>query len=122
MAAHESSAWARSEAVRNARAILAGELGVLEGCIPLASLAHGVVPNWVVDPDFVVFGSLASEIDHLPFGSVRSQWSTDALARADVEIEKLTRAVQAEVLAACRNIIGRYQASNAMAPQQSGAV
>jgi hypothetical protein len=122
MAAHDSNAWSRSEAVRNARAILAGELGVLEGCIPLASLAHALVPDWTADPDFVVFGSLASEIDHLPFGSVRRQWSADALARADVEIEKLTQAARTEVLAACRNIIGRYDAADSMAPLRGCAV
>jgi hypothetical protein len=116
MASHEANAWSRSEAVRNARAILAGELGVLEGCILLASLAHAVVPNWVADPDFVVLGALASEIDHLPFGSVRTQWSAEALARADVEIEKITQLARADVLVACRHIVERFETIESMAP------
>jgi len=44
---------AQAEAVRKARAIVAGEVGVLEGCIPLASLAHNAVADWRIDPDFV---------------------------------------------------------------------
>jgi hypothetical protein len=108
MSAHESSAWSRAEAVRKAQAILSGELGVLEGCIPLASLAHALVPNWAADPDFVVFGALASEIDHLPFGSVRGHWSVEALARADGEIERITESAREEVFVACRNIVERF--------------
>jgi hypothetical protein len=74
-----------------------------------------------VDPDFVVFGALASEIDHLPFGSIRTRWSAEALARADVDIEKLTQLAQADVLAACRHIVERFETTESMVPQH-GAV
>ena len=103
---------AQAEAVQKARAIVAGELGVLEGCIPLASLAHDVVPDWRVDPDFVVFGAVASEIDDLPFGAVRDRWSSDALAKADQRIERYTRDSKDQVLEACRSIISRFAAAS----------
>ena len=118
MSSHLPNSRAQAEAVRKARAIVAGELGVLEGCIPLASLAHDVVPDWRVDPDFVVFGAVASEIDELPFGPVRDRWSSEALAKADVEIARYTQQSKDEVLAACRNIINRF----AVAPSHGGAV
>jgi hypothetical protein len=69
MTSHVEPSWSQTEAVRLARAILSGEVGVLKGCIPLALVAHGVVPRWYDDPDFVTFGAVASEIDDLPFGA-----------------------------------------------------
>jgi hypothetical protein len=122
MSAHVANAWSRIEAVRKARAIFAGDLGVLEGCILLSSLAHNVVPDWRVDPDFVVFGAVASETGHLPLGSVRTQWSSEALARADLEIERYTEAVKEGVLVACRNIIERFGDAGAELPRHDGAV
>jgi|SRR6185295_12774439 len=109
MAAHVATGRALSEAVRIARAMLSGDIGVLEGCIPLASLAHDVVPDWRVDPDFAVLGAVASEVDALPLGTVRAQWSSAALERADLEIARYTQVVQERVLAACRNVVERLE-------------
>jgi len=120
MSVHESSVWARAEVARKAQAILSGELGVLDGCIPLAQLAHDVVPDWRVDRDFLVFGVISSSIDHLPFGSVRRQWSAEALARADSEIALLTDLNRDDVLLACRNVVDRFGAPESNAPH--GAV
>jgi Protein of unknown function (DUF2489) len=108
MATHVETDRAR-EAVRIARAILSGETGVLEGCIPLASIAHDVVQDWRVDPDFVIFGAVASEVDALPFGEVRRHWSSAALARADVEIARYTEVMKEQVLRACQNVVGRFE-------------
>jgi hypothetical protein len=74
-------------------------------------LAHNVVPDWRVDPDFVVFGAVASEVDDLPLGPVRAQWSADALAKADIEIARYTQESKDQVLAACRSIINRFAAA-----------
>jgi hypothetical protein len=112
MSAHLPNVQAQAEAVRKARAIVAGEVGVLEGCISLSSWAHDVVPDWRIDPDFIVFGAVASEIDDLPFGPVRANWSGEALAKADQEIARYTQLARAEVLAACRNIIIRFAAAS----------
>jgi hypothetical protein len=109
MAIPPLNGWARDEAVRNAEAILSGQLGILEGCIPMASLAHDLCANWASDPDFVVFGAIASEIDNLPFGVARDQWSRDALAKADLQIQRYTQESEAQVLAACRNVIERFK-------------
>jgi hypothetical protein len=112
MSAHLPNVQAQAEAVRKARAILMGELGVLEGCIPLASLAHDVVPDWRIDPDFVVFGAVASEVDALPLGQARAHWSSEALAKADLEIARYTQFSKDQVLAACRSIISRFAATS----------
>jgi hypothetical protein len=108
MSAPAQHSWSQSEAVRQACAVLAGELGLLEGCISLASLGHDVVPDWRVDSDFVVFGVLSSDIAHLPFGRAQAQWSADALSRARAEIENISLGHKDEILAACRNVIRRF--------------
>jgi hypothetical protein len=90
---------------------LAGELGLLEGCISLSSLGHDAVPDWRVDSDFVVFGVVSSDIAHLPFGRAQEQWSPDALARAKAEIENISLGHKDEILAACRNVIVRFGSS-----------
>jgi hypothetical protein len=118
MSSHLPNSRAQAEAVRNARAIVSGELGVLEGCIPLACLALDVVPDWRVDPDFVVFGAVASEIDDFPFGPIRARWSREALAKADVEIARYTHQSKDQVLAACHSIINRF----AVVTSHGGAV
>jgi len=117
MAAHVATGRVPSEAVRIARAILSGDIGVLEGCIPLASIAHDLVPDWRVDPDFAVFGAVASEVDALPLGSARAQWGSAALAQADVEIARYTLVVKERVLGACRHVVERFEP-----PRISGAV
>jgi hypothetical protein len=103
-----SNTRAKTESVRTARAIVSGELGILEGCIRLASLAHDLILDWRIDADFVVFGAVASEVDNLPLGAVRSRWNLEALARADLAIERYTQVVKEQVLAACRNVISRF--------------
>jgi hypothetical protein len=109
MAAHISTDLAHiSEAVRVAKGILSGQIGVLEGCIPLSTVANRIVPDWWVDPDFVVFGGVASEIDALPLGSVREMWSSEALERKDVEVARYTQVVRERVMAACRSIVDRF--------------
>ena len=56
------------DALAAAQAVLDGKLGVIEGSIALAAFAYEVIPDWRVDPDFVIFAVLASETDHLPLG------------------------------------------------------
>src|SRR5687768_16973050 len=119
MAAHVATGRAPSEAVRIARDILSGNINVLEGCITLASLAHNVVPDWRIDPDFVGFGGVASEVDALPLGTARAQWSSAALALADVEIARYTQVVKEQVLGACRNIVKRFETPRAVVPSNN---
>jgi len=100
--------WPFLDALAVARQILAGERGLIEGSIDLARYAHSMVPDWRIDPDFVIFGALASETDHLPFGEVRNRWSPAALVKADAEIEKITEAYRTKVQTACANLLARF--------------
>ena len=100
--------WPLRDALELARSILDDKVGVIEGSIILAKYAHEVVPDWRVDPDFVVCGALASSTDHLPFGEVRERWSSTALEKADAEIAAITESRRAEIRRACENIIARF--------------
>jgi hypothetical protein len=108
MTPNPSLPWPLPDALNVACEVLAGDRGVIEGSIVLAGYAHRIVPDWRVDPDFVIFGALASETDHLPFGEVRSRWSADGLVKADNEIEAITEAYRGKVLKACANLISRF--------------
>lgn len=91
-----------------AQRMLNDQLGVIEGSIALAGYAHRIVPDWRVDPDFRLFGAIASETDHLPFGEVRDRWSQGGLAKADTEIEAISDAYRPKVREACTNLIARF--------------
>jgi hypothetical protein len=88
--------------------MLAGTCGLIEGCIELSGHAHYIVADWAADPDFVIFGGIASETDHLPLGEVRTRWSSTALAKADEEIARIIAANQTKVFSACTNVVARF--------------
>ena len=98
----------RRAAVETASAIISGEVSLIEGCVRLFSLSCGLVSDWRTDPDFRVFGVVASDTDHLPTGSARSYWNVVALEREDVNIAQYEAQARAEVVLACQNIVARF--------------
>jgi hypothetical protein len=103
--------WPLREALKTARAVIAGNTGILEGSIQLQSFAHDIVSDPHSDRDFSLFIAIASESDHLPFGEVRSRWSLEALALADVQIRRLTEAYQKSVFEACEHLLMRFHSA-----------
>jgi hypothetical protein len=101
--------FAAQAAVEAARAFLAGEICLIECSVRLTSLAHSLVPDWKEDPDFLFFGVLASDTDHLPYGSARQYWNATALAAADVEIGRIEGCSRDEALQACKHIVERFK-------------
>lgn len=99
----------RIAALEAAEAVLGGRLGVIEGCRRLCALSHDLVPERLVDDDLVVFIAVDSETDALPTGSARQYWDPVALRREDAKIERAEAMYRDEVLAACRNVITRFQ-------------
>ena len=88
--------------------MLSGEISLIEGCVRLYALSHDLVQTWHDDPDFLVFGVVASDTDHLPTGSARKYWSSDALAREDLKIAAYEAKSRADILAACQSIVSRF--------------
>ncbi len=98
----------RRKALFLASAVLAGTIGVVEGCKRLSSLAFDLVPDWTQDEDFVVFGGVDSEADDLPTGSERQYWSKEALLREDEKIRDYESRIRDMVRLACSNVIRRF--------------
>jgi hypothetical protein len=105
----EQQALMRWRVVATADAILRGELGIIEGARQLSSLAHDLVIDWTTDPDFLVFGALDTETDHLPVGAVRAFWDPAAVTEKDATVERIEAAARAEVEQACRSVVSRFR-------------
>ena len=99
---------ARLAAVAYAKGILNETIGLFEGCLRLADLSHALVDSWIDDPDFVLFGGIASEVDGLPIGRARQYWSAEALEREDRKLARYESEVKELVREACRNVVARF--------------
>jgi hypothetical protein len=100
----------RTEAALAAQAVIAGEVGLIEGARQLTAIGHRLVRDFSADPDFSVLGAVESETDDLPIGQIRAHWDPSALALKDREIAQFESTVRDAVLAACRSIRERYAA------------
>jgi hypothetical protein len=100
--------WPLRDALETAQLVLDGRIGLIEGCVTLASYGSEVVPSPSDDADFGTFILVASETDHLPLGEVRQRWSADALAGADAKIEGITKHYRQHIVTACANLIARF--------------
>jgi hypothetical protein len=116
MVARDSSApgsgeHAKEKALKIARAILEGELGIIEGARVLSTLAPELVADWKVDPDFLFLAALDSETDDLPVGAQRKLWEAAALAERDATVSQIEGEARQNVEAACRNILRRFESA-----------
>ena len=94
-----------------ARAIVDNREGICAGSRLLAGLSHVLVPDWRLDPDFVVIGGFDAESDQFPLGKVRDSWDPTALKALDVQREELERRWEPRVMAACHSIVARFGAA-----------
>ena len=99
----------RREAVEVASRMISGELGVIAGCRLLTRLGHRLVEDWTQDPDFVVFGAIESETDHLPLEDQRVFWNPAAFEEKQREVATFEQCARADVLAACKSVVARYR-------------
>jgi hypothetical protein len=94
---------APERAIAIARRILAGELGVIEGCRALSSM------RWEFGADmtdqFSTFVAIDSETADLPLGPVRDLWEVGALVRKDLEIHRCEQLYRIQALEACRVLV-----------------
>ena len=83
IAKRDAAGWM---ALRVARKLVAGEIGVITASRELAWLRyiHEVEPQ--VAEVLLIFTGIHSETDTLPLGEVRKEWNPDVLKRKDKEI------------------------------------
>ena len=104
----EKTAELRQAVIDIARRLVAGDLAIIAGCRELTRLGHHVVADWRNDPDFVVFGAVESETDHLPLEDVRPLWQPAAFAQKQVEVASCEAFYRDDVLHACRSVLKRF--------------
>ena len=100
----------RQNVVRVARAMLDGQLGVIDGSRQLCALRSRVSPL-DFDPNFLPFVGIDSETDHLPIGEVRQHWAADALATKDAELGDAEPQYREMALSGCHRLVERFSAS-----------
>lgn len=100
----EDSLRFRRRARDAARRALDGDYDLLLACRDLAALKAHLrdVPDDVVD----TFVGVASEVDDLPIGGERRNWSLDALMANDVEANRYREQVRDVVTEALRRLLG----------------
>ena len=97
----------RKEAATIASGMLDGSIQYLEGAIQLSSLSFEIeVAD--DDKDFLAFVGVSSETHNLPLGSARQNWSSEALAHKELEIQKTIAWAKEISLSACKSIIDRF--------------
>jgi hypothetical protein len=105
---------APERAIAMAKRVLAGELGVIEGCRALSSM------RWefgaTMTDEFSPFVAIDSETDDLPVGAVRDLWSVDALATKDLEIDRCEQLYRTQALEACSVLVERLRSN--LGPQK----
>ncbi|MEQ8035955.1 hypothetical protein [Xanthomonas sp. WHRI 6106] len=100
---------ARRQAFEIASGILSGEVPILEGCHSLAGLRREVEVE-DLDPDFLTFGMISSEIDALPIGSIRARWAPEALAELEPDMQSAIAWATLQALPACDSLVRRFGA------------
>lgn len=103
-------AMVRDRMVSLARSMLNGETSFLDGAVQLASLGYSADLD-SQDKDLAMFVLISSEVDHLPIGEYKKNWSTDALQKHQLDIDEATEWAKQFGDAACRSIIERFHTS-----------
>ena len=98
---------ARARVVEVARAILTGDLGVIEGSRQLMKVRLDVDPEQE-DEDLLGMCGIESQTDHLPIGPVRQHWHPIALRQKDLELAENEAFFRDSALAMCRALVERY--------------
>jgi hypothetical protein len=96
-----------TRALDAARRLIAGKVGVIEGCRELSSLRSAFGDPFA--EDFRTFVAIDSATDDLPVGKVRQEWNPEALARHDIRIARCDEIYKQQVIEACRQLITRLR-------------
>ncbi len=107
MSHEEYVAMQRRRVVELARNILAGGIDVLDGSSKIASL-RGELDIDLDDDDLMAFVAVESETDALPVGAEALNWSPEALARKQPELERARSWAIDVVREPCQNLVARF--------------
>jgi hypothetical protein len=97
-----------SEPRRLASDIISGSLGFIDGSRRLLDLQCEIGVG-LADADFGPLERAVSATLHLPIGTVRQYWATDALREKDVEIREAEERWGESVRQTCRALLNRFK-------------
>ena len=98
------------EALKIAKKILSGEVDILLGSVKLDSLLNqNLSEEEYYESDFIIIKGVASEVDDLPIGKEREEWSEEALKTKDMKIEEFKSQYGQEVISACHILVNKYK-------------
>jgi hypothetical protein len=98
-----------AEAVRVAKAVLAGSTPVVEGCRRLRKPLYEL---YVMDEQpFSVIFEVAGKVSEFPMPEDRHLWNPAVVAVKDAELEAWLPQVQGRVFDACNEVIRRFGAA-----------
>ena len=98
----------RREAVATAKAMLRGELSLIEGGRYLSALSHYLFAHIPPDDELSVFDELDLEARQVPSSTPREQWDAATRAEADAIVRRIEALSRPELEAACRSVISRF--------------
>ena len=97
----------RSEARHLSKAVLSGELDILEAAPRLWAVLQRLGLDWD-DEDSSAFGLIASETEHLPVGQQRLHWSEQALERKEPRVVEARKWAEEFGMPACQRVASRW--------------
>jgi hypothetical protein len=106
---HEVEIRVRREAVATAKAMLRGEVDIIEGSRQLSALSHALLPQIPENDELLVFDEMDLETREIPSDTPREQWDPAVRAEAEAILRRIETLSRAEVEAACRSLISRFE-------------
>lgn len=100
----------RELAIQTCRALIAGQLGIVEGARRFASVPH-VMALGSDDPQIGMLDALAAETAHLSVADGGGAFDDATIAQHAAERARLESLVRDEVVAACQSLLRRLGAS-----------
>ena len=98
---------ARQQMAALARSMLAGEIGLLEGCLRITGMSRQLPEAEASDPDVLTIRGVESEIDDMPVGVARALWDDAALAEKDRQRDEYLERARPFIQEACRAIAAK---------------
>jgi hypothetical protein len=109
---NEASIFVRGKIVAICQALLNEEIGIIAASRIIDGLEFELMQHgsryYHRDEDFVPFVAINSETDHLPVDRERSNWSSEALIRTDLEIANAEAKYKESAIEACKTLIDRF--------------
>jgi hypothetical protein len=107
MSFQDPASAARTSIVETARALLDGQIGVLEAARRIASLRLDADPNQE-DPDLLAFAGIESQTDELLIGDAVQGWHPDVRDEKVREIAEADAFFRPGALASASALLARY--------------